>query len=86
MPNLSRTIMLSGDLEMSSPILWIQPPALPVWSQYVRHVYRSRAYLEELPPAIFPSLWLNEVGKSEKIIPAETLGIHSRYGDSYIVA
>lgn len=33
---------------------------------------------EELPPAIVPSLWLNVVGKSEKLIPAETLGIHSR--------
>lgn len=36
---------------------------------------------EELPPAIVPSLWLNEVDKSEKSISAETL---SRQGDCYI--
>lgn len=79
---MSRAVLLSGDLEMPSLILCIQhththpPLALPVWSQDIRRGYRSREYLEEeLPPAIVPSLWLNEVGKSEKLIPAETLGI-----------
>ena len=72
--------MLSGDLEMSSLILWTQPPCTPgVEPGHKTHVYRSRVYLEkELLPVIVPSLRSNEVGKSEKLIPAETLGIHSR--------
>lgn len=48
---------------------------------------QEQIYLEEeLSPATVPSLWLNEVGRSEKLIPAESLGFHSRQGDSHLTA
>lgn len=76
MPKLSGNIMLPGDPEMSSLILQIQLPGMEPGGK--THVYRSGVYLKDELPSSFPSFWLNEVGKSEKLIPAETLDPHSR--------